>query len=662
MPLSKNAFQDKKDLISHTENYLQTYRQPVDPSVNILEYRKEVIDAVNRGDFTQALQNLEKLLNAKTNIVMHEINKDGKTPVIIRDARRAFNPRVRETESFEMQYLNAIRAAMDIADIESKPYLKEQLQLKASKFIQEFHKDNRGKSQKDISKEVTKEIDVISKFLGDEGIANAHKKLDVAKDFQNFKDKHANIVTISEIEYEGKTDIVIEAEVALRGLTQGQQKEYQSLKDNANKPKWYTKMPEWEQKLVQKYTPTIQAGHHVIPTQLRQIVGMKNAFEKITAIVEPIDQKLKILHTSKHAGTLASLSRDKGSRQDITEQNAMQAQEWIGSSRKLHINTLNSGPIGAGDDPEIVERSKIAMKAIGAKMTNTAFNALRLFGMANDLSGVQHLLKEIADNFKGKEFDIIKTHIEPRGMFSKLFGLNKPQGNASAEINKLRTSGKIDDETTKILQDSIDLRKTVEKANVWFRMSGDKENVNLSVSKKLNYLTKEITNSTSDLLSAITKYEILTMCASGKDRTGLSEHDKSASVISKLLDIPISIIDDKLLIAGHTAGQAGSVYSGGATIGCYGTKGETAGGIPKSRIASLKPIMEVSAGNNKIKGDSKKTDTKYKANKQHSSNQHQLQEVKLIDVTNPDFSPKTERIKPDSTPEIIQKKKSQHIR
>ncbi|WP_395476984.1 hypothetical protein [Rickettsia endosymbiont of Pantilius tunicatus] len=45
-------------------------------------------------------------------------------------------------------------------------------------------------------------------------------------------------------------------------------------------------MPSWERQLVNKYAEKIKEGEHVIPTQLRQIVGMKNAFEKITAIAE----------------------------------------------------------------------------------------------------------------------------------------------------------------------------------------------------------------------------------------------------------------------------------------------------------------------------------------------------------------------------------------
>lgn len=91
------------------------------------------------------------------------------------------------------------------------------------------------------------------------------------------------------------------------------------------------------------------------------------------------------------------------------------------------------------------------------------------------------------------------------------------------------------------------------------------------------------------------------MCASGKDRTGLAEHDQTSSVIADKLGIDITDADKQLLKAGHTAGQAGGVYAGGATIGCYGTLQQTAQGFPESRKDALKSMIEATGANNKIK-------------------------------------------------------------
>ncbi|AJG33687.1 hypothetical protein RRR_00365 [Rickettsia rickettsii str. R] len=62
------------------------------------------------------------------------------------------------------------------------------------------------------------------------------------------------IVTLSKvINDEGKEHIVVEAEVAFKGLTEEQKQEYQN-RDGKN---WYNVMPECERKLVDQYTDTI---------------------------------------------------------------------------------------------------------------------------------------------------------------------------------------------------------------------------------------------------------------------------------------------------------------------------------------------------------------------------------------------------------------------
>lgn len=428
---------DKKSTIGVIQEFLQSTPENLTITQEGLEkYRSDSARLVLEGNFTEALQNLERLRDAKSGIVMKEVTQDG-VPVIIRDTRAAKNPPVWETEAFEMQYLNAIRAGMDIAEIAGKPAINTLLQREAEKFMGEFSK-NKGLSQEELSGLLKERIKNLGKILEANEIPDAYKKLNIAKDFQNFNDKHSNIVTVSSIEHNGQKHTVIEAEVAMKGLTESQKKQYESiLQSKGTKPSWYTAMPKWEQELCKKYASKIAAGEHVIPTQLRQIAGMKNAFEKITAI--SAGGELEILHTSKHAGTLASLARDKNSRQGITDENARQAQEWVKPGKRLHCNTFNSGPLGAGDDPEIVRSTKRAMENVGGKETNTAFNSFRYSGFANDLKGTKDTLKMLAGSLpKDKEFDKIKSHLQPKGFFGKLLRT----GTAEKEIQDLLSSKK----------------------------------------------------------------------------------------------------------------------------------------------------------------------------------------------------------------------------
>jgi transcriptional regulator with XRE-family HTH domain len=224
---------DKESTLGVIQEFLQsTPKSPTIAPEDLGQYRRDAVTLVSQGKFTEALQTLERLRDAKSGIVMQEITKDG-VPVIIRDARAAKIPPVRETEAFEMQYLNAVRAGMDIAEIAGNSSLKEVLSAEATKFMQEFS-ENKGLSQKGLSQEelaglLKKQIKNLGKTLEANGIPDAYKKLNIAKDFQNFNDKHSNIVTVSSIEHNGQKHTVIEAEVAMKGLTENQKKQYESI-------------------------------------------------------------------------------------------------------------------------------------------------------------------------------------------------------------------------------------------------------------------------------------------------------------------------------------------------------------------------------------------------------------------------------------------------
>ena len=285
-PLHEKFKSDKEVTLAAAQEFLQTNKESQGVnSKDLQKYRNDAKIFVSEGKFAEALQSLERLRDAKTGIVIHEVIKDN-VPIVVRDARGAQNPVVRETEAFEMQYLNAVRASIDIATIEGKPELKEALQQKALDFIGKFSTEHKGKSQEELAGLLKKETKDLGKLLEDKRIPNAYKKLNVAKDFQNFNDKHSNIVTVSSITHKGQTHTVVEAEVAMKGLTKSQKDQYAAIEvnTNLNKPSWYSAMPKWEQALCKQYAGKIAAGEHVIPTQLRQIAGMKNAFEKITAI------------------------------------------------------------------------------------------------------------------------------------------------------------------------------------------------------------------------------------------------------------------------------------------------------------------------------------------------------------------------------------------
>jgi hypothetical protein len=98
-------------------------------------------------------------------------------------------------------------------------------------------------------------------------------------------------------------------------------------------------------------------------------------------------------------------------------------------------------------------------------------------------------------------------------------------------------------------------------------------------------------------LHTIPKEEVLNMCASGKDRTSVAEHDQTARAISASTGIEVSQIDAQLIRSGHTASFTGGINTGGGSIGCYGTKEVS---LPSKREEGISGIQEVSANGNNL--------------------------------------------------------------
>ncbi|MEG8230368.1 hypothetical protein O6R16_04890 [Candidatus Rickettsia tasmanensis] len=111
--LKKQFDNDKEFLLNHTKEFLTT------PGVGVpLETNRAKIEG-----------------------------KNGETPILIRDGHNHPNEKiVLGTKAFEMQYLNAIRGAIDIAKGENKPELVLKLNKEAVKFINSFNALNMEKS------------------------------------------------------------------------------------------------------------------------------------------------------------------------------------------------------------------------------------------------------------------------------------------------------------------------------------------------------------------------------------------------------------------------------------------------------------------------------------------------------------------------------------
>lgn len=591
---------------------------------------------------TKALEDLEQARDAATGIATVEIPNPSGVPVTIRDARGCDVPPTLGIDASMMQFLNAARGALDVIRIEGKPDLESGIKGQVADFVVNFRQsaidagiiDGNGNFPKDplerIEREkklaslLSKSVTGLTGFLEDNGIPNALNKVSVAKDFQNLNTQNRNVVTVSEVA--GRS--VIEAEVALKGLTEEQQLEYDRVLDPNldEKPGWYAAMPWWEQELVTQYAPTIMAGEHTIPTQLWQIVGMKNAFEKTTGVFNPEEGRIDVTQMSKHAGTLASMSEDKGDRLRVATMNAKQAASWIEPGHSLHTNTFNSkkilragdfGGVGKGHDPEIVAQTEKVVATVGGQETNTALNALRLSSGANNLDGARNTLTKVRTSFldaaKGEvdllsdpataknakeALEVVRANLEPRykGPFSQfrkavasvLTGDFGRRGDAKFEsaLSFLASEkvGILTPQTVEVLSAARDLTKGINATgnNLKALEDGNSGRDVAAAMGRLSYASAQISESRGvdgAMTTILPKEELLSMCAQGKDRTGAMMHEHSSQSLSRALGVPIETVDRSLLSAGHTAQQAGGVRSCGSAVGCFGTRADNQWGL-----------------------------------------------------------------------------------
>lgn len=509
---------------------------------------------LDKGDFSKTLEQLEIARDARLGI-RTTIRSDG---VVVRDARAAIGEKELGPEGFEMQYLNAIRAAIDIADKdpgvaeEKRKVLKDSLLKQAKDFMGEKHDSLDKKSH-------VKNINALAEQMRKSGVEDPYKKLHAAKDFQNLKDTHRDIVTITQLKKGGHTINMVEAEIGFKSLTDKQKEEYKQVQayegklpikqigfigklrgkkqENHGLPKWFVKLKPYEQQLCKDNVAAILDGKHIIPTQLRKLPGLRNAFEKITS-VQVGKGPLAIVHEANHSGSVACLSSDKAESIRTTEENVKQAQSWVGEEQSLHMNVLNSS-IGKQEEMTILSRAVNAAKALKVRCTVTP------------LDGRRHISRTETGELK----KTIKT----------------APGPVTEETH----------ESIKGLNDALSTKKRGERD---FKIS--------SALGRAGHTAKKIFG------------KILTMCASGKDRTGAAMHDQSVQSIKTHLKQKHGIavtekeIDEPIIRGGGTAQQAGSPLAGGASIGNHGIKEV---GVPEERKAELDEMREITASTNKIK-------------------------------------------------------------
>lgn len=595
--------------------------------------KKKMLDdanaALDENDFSTAIQKMDQLKDAKLNISWHESDDLGNgTKALVRDARYVTD-KTQELkhdagEKYAMQALNVVRAGLslletDAVDASIIPAQREEAKaalMDVAKYTLN-QVEAEGKTEALNGKSIKEINTYIAETLERYGVENATEKLNFAKEVANFKDEHKHIVTMtSVVDNKEQTKTVIEADIMLNGLTDSQQKMFEKIarlpenergKQMNNDPElaWYNDMPKYKRELMYDVAGDIATGNKVIPAQLlKDMPGMRNAYDKVTAVQHESGKDPLIVADVLHSGAPATKVKLKNSnvnekalkeqQESIVAGNIEQLQTFIPDNQGVHLNNLTSEtPLNIRGEDFIQKQSeKYSNKNEKTEVISSPINRWRRLGGGRDQEGFDNTLKNLGEDLSNQESlkNTAKYLAEGDSRLMRVvskvtFGLI-PTNHQKATEELTGASTKLDDKAISVLKDAVSTKKNIHETTIFAR----DDNVNLTVSAKMGIIKSTINNSEGpfkdfDLQKSKENFAAtVNFCKSGKDRTGQVMMETSYQAVSRELGVdPKSDIGKKnkigMVAGGHTQEMAGIQ---GGTTGCHSIKTNPEFGLDKS--------------------------------------------------------------------------------
>lgn len=601
--------------------------------------RTDAKAALESGDLSLAIKKLDEAKDNAIGITWHEQSgSDNEPGVLVRDSRAMTTDPIKLAESAQekhaIQLLNLVRGGNSLADNcglgeEQKQQLKEELDFIAQNTFSDLEKGQLGQEQ------LQEQTSIIIHALEKAGVKDPAKALTYASEMANMQDEHRHVVTLSEAKDKaGRSHTVYEAETMLCGLTDKQKAEYEKVSTSKQgQPigiEWFDKMPKHKQNILRPLADDISKGKKVIPTQLvGEIPGIRNAYEKTTAIKEPEGER-KTLAQRMHCGTPATQMKNVD-QQEVANENVEQLRSFMPKGTKMNLHTLNTGntvlPGKLNPEQYIFKQMSEAAKKDGVSFTSTPMNGQRKMpGVRRQNAQYTKNLQLIGDAVESKEGtkDISKFLKEDTPTlftkFKRKVGIEKdPEKAAREELKKLKETNS---PLAKDLAVAIDAKAA---DNSFFE---GKENLSARLSAHMTVLESSVKHGTlkehmGDRVNEFT--QDVDFCKSGKDRTGFVEANNTRELVSHALDVePGSKLEkenfDRQVNGNHTQQMAGMQ---GGTLGCHGIKK-----IYDPKYKDLQQQLEhKTADHNKPKSLAKKVKNKDQVRAQHQQ-KHQAHKKK----------------------------------
>ncbi len=602
--MSKSNFEILNDNREKTLAFAKGVDSAPSAVIDIRARRNEAQKLFIDGDLSGAIKKLDQIKDNRLGIVWHESQDLGNgTSSLVRDARKVTTDeallKVDAPEKYAMQLLNQTRGASDLIDKsdlspEAKELAKKKLMHIATDAM--VNMDNLG------SKTVKNYNTQMLHVLESSGIAEPEKKLKFASEIANFKDDHQHIVTLTTaLDRNSKPHTVYEAEIMLNGLTDKQINQYQDIaRSTPGKPcgvEWFDKMDKYKQDLLRPVALDISLGNKVIPTQLlSDVVGVRNAYQKVTAISSATSPEPKVLSQTLHSGTPTTKVKtvSKEARQEITDENLRQLKSFLPPDGRINLNILTSKtPFNARGENFVADQLKKGKKGVdGVSVSASPINRWRLIGGGGrDTKQFEQNLASVGKGLEGQEglknvSKYLKKGGSRFGNFVEAITFGAYKTTQTKAQQELKILNKTNPDLALSLVVSTSARSLVDSSTIL----ANSENVNLELTAKMA-IVKNSVKAPDGALHAVVGEKIakeyphdVNFCKSGKDRTGYAQANETREVVSAYLDVdPKSERGKKnflsQLAGGHTQEMAGVQ---GGTIGCHSIKTNPEFGLNKS--------------------------------------------------------------------------------
>lgn len=293
--------------------------QPAQQLATLLDHKKNNIPF----DFETTIQLLRKVADAKRGIRWH-LSGDR----LIREVVDSGNS-LYAAEDYAVQIVNIYRAAKKICGLYEKdgtPFAKMAHEFMKQYMHHEKETENFWIQEvKNINKVVVSTLHQMV-FPGEEP-PSVNEKLRLAENYVGLDDTHYNVTTTFQVE---NKKFGLEDTKWLK-LTEKQKLAF----TNRQSADWYRRLDPFEQKLIDAYLDKFLDGSHYIPTQIRNIPGCRNAYQK-RILAYDTNNNPTTLGCYYHSGALVSPTQWKD--ESITQDNWEQIQQY---TKNIEVISLN---------------------------------------------------------------------------------------------------------------------------------------------------------------------------------------------------------------------------------------------------------------------------------------------------------------------------------